>query len=63
LDFTFVIVLIVLKAIADELKHQFGIQPNDLALDAMSKMIENTLYEIDNKHIESIKKSKYSYIT
>jgi predicted membrane chloride channel (bestrophin family) len=40
LDFTFVIVLIVLKTIADELKHQFGIQPNDLALDAMSKMIE-----------------------
>jgi hypothetical protein len=42
LDFTFVIVLIVLKAIADELEHQFGIQPNDLALDAMSAMIENT---------------------
>jgi predicted membrane chloride channel (bestrophin family) len=28
------------------LKHQFGIQPNDLALDAISSMIKNTLSEI-----------------
>jgi putative membrane protein len=55
LDFTFVIVFIVLKTIADELKHQFGIQPNDLALDAMSAMIENTLSEI-HKNILSLLK-------
>jgi putative membrane protein len=48
--------------IADELEDPFGIL-NDLALDAMSAMIENTLSEIDNKHIEPIKKSKYYYIT
>jgi putative membrane protein len=44
-----------LEAIADELEDLFGIQPNDLALDAMSAMIENTLSEIHNKHIEPIK--------
>jgi predicted membrane chloride channel (bestrophin family) len=44
-----------LKSIADELEDLFGIQPNDLALDAMSAMIENTLSEIHNKHIEPIK--------
>jgi putative membrane protein len=52
-----------LEAIADELEDLFGIQPNDLALDAMSAMIENTLSEIHNKHIEPIKKSKYYYVT
>jgi predicted membrane chloride channel (bestrophin family) len=42
----FVIVFIAytlwLSTIADELEDLFGIQPNDLALDAMSAMIENT---------------------
>jgi putative membrane protein len=46
-DFAFVIVFIAYyfcgsKAIADELEDPFGIEPNDLALDAMSAMIENT---------------------
>lgn len=40
---------VALEAIADELEDPFGLQPNDLALDAMSKMIENTLLEIDNR--------------
>jgi predicted membrane chloride channel (bestrophin family) len=34
----------------------FGIQPNDLALDAMSAMIENTLSEI-HKNILSLLKN------
>jgi putative membrane protein len=54
---------VALEAFADELEDLFGIQPNDLALDAMSAMIENTLSETDNKHIEPIKKSKYYYVT
>ncbi|MBG6111316.1 putative membrane protein [Flavobacterium sp. CG_23.5] len=54
---------VALEAIADELEDPFGIQPNDLALDAMSAMIESTLSEIDNQYIEPIKKSKYYYIT
>lgn len=54
---------VALEAIADELEDPFGIEPNDLALDAMSEMIENTLSEIDNKHIEPIEKSRHYYIT
>lgn len=54
---------VALEAIADELEDPFGIEPNDLALDAMSAMIENTLAEIDNKRIEPIEKPKYFYIT
>jgi putative membrane protein len=54
---------VALEAIADELEDPFGIEPNDLALDAMSAMIENTLAEIDNKSIEPIEKPKYFYIT
>lgn len=42
---------VALEAIADELEDPFGIQPNDLALQTMSEMIENTLSEIDNHKI------------
>ena len=38
---------VALEAIADELEDPFGIQPNDLALEAMSEMIEKTLAEIE----------------
>jgi putative membrane protein len=53
---------VALEAIADELEEPFGIQPNDLALEAMSEMIENTLAEIDNNKIESITPSNNYYI-
>lgn len=53
---------VALEAIADELEEPFGIQPNDLALEAMSEMIENTLAEINNKQIQPIKPSKEYYI-
>lgn len=53
---------VALEAIADELEEPFGIQPNDLALEAMSEMIENTLAEINNKQIQPITPSKEYYI-
>ena len=53
---------VALEAIADELEDPFGIQPNDLALETMSEMIENTLAEIDNKKIEAIPPSKSYYV-
>lgn len=53
---------VALEAIADELEEPFGIQPNDLALEAMSEMIENTLSEINNKQIQPIKPSIEYYI-
>lgn len=53
---------VALEAIADELEDPFGIQPNDLALEAMSEMIENTLAEIDNKKIEAIPPPNSYYI-
>lgn len=53
---------VALEAIADELEEPFGTQPNDLALETMANMIENTLSEIDNKKIEVIVPSKDYYI-
>jgi putative membrane protein len=53
---------VALEAIADELEDPFGVQPNDLALEAMAAMIENTLAEIDNKTIEAIPAPKEYYI-
>ncbi len=54
---------VALEAIADELEDPFGLQPNDLALDAMSQMIENTLLEIDNRPAYHNQKIKDYYIT
>lgn len=42
---------VAFEAIADELEEPFGIEPNDLALNAMCKMIETTLLEIAGKPI------------
>ncbi len=54
---------VALEAIADELEDPFGLQPNDLALDAMSQMIENTLLELNNKKMLTIEKPKDYFIT
>jgi putative membrane protein len=40
---------VALEAIADEIEEPFGIEPNDLALNAMSLMIETTLLEMIGK--------------
>jgi putative membrane protein len=40
---------LALEAIADEIEEPFGTAPNDLALNAMSKMIEATLLEMAGK--------------
>jgi putative membrane protein len=53
---------VALEAIADELEDPFGIQPNDLALEAMAEMIEKTLAEIDNEKIAAIPPPKSYYI-
>ncbi|GAC1314392.1 MAG: bestrophin family ion channel [Mucilaginibacter sp.] len=37
---------VALEAIADEIEEPFGTEPNDLALNDMARMIENTLLEI-----------------
>ncbi|WP_306350065.1 bestrophin family protein [Flavobacterium sp. '19STA2R22 D10 B1'] len=52
-----------LEAIADELEDPFGTQPNDLALDAMSEMIENTLAELDDQKISVVQKKQNYFIT
>lgn len=54
---------VAIEAIADELEDPFGTQPNDLALDAMSQMIENTLLEINDKKITTQNNSNDYYIT
>ena len=42
---------IALEAIADELEEPFGIEPNDLALNSLCKMIENTLLEMSGREL------------
>lgn len=54
---------VALEAIADELENPFGLQPNDLALDAMSEMIENTLLELNDKKINPVSHHNNYFIT
>lgn len=54
---------VALEAIADELENPFGLQPNDLALDAMSQMIENTLLELTGQKVTPIQKTSNYCIT
>lgn len=54
---------VALEAIADELENPFGLQPNDLALDTMSQMIENTLLELNGKKVTPVSHSNTYYIT
>jgi putative membrane protein len=42
---------IALEAIADELEDPFGTEPNDLALNSLCKMIENTLLEMSGREM------------
>ncbi|MDF2430436.1 MAG: ion channel-forming bestrophin family protein [Mucilaginibacter sp.] len=43
---------VALEAIADEIEEPFGTEPNDLALNEMSRMIENTLLEIADQPLK-----------
>lgn len=54
---------VALEAIADELEDPFGLQPNDLALDAMSQMIENTILELNDKKMIPVESPKNYFIT
>nr|WP_199079578.1 bestrophin family ion channel [Pedobacter sp. ASV19] len=49
---------VALEAIADEIEEPFGLESNDLALNAMSKMIENTLLEINGQQLGPIPQEK-----
>ena len=40
---------VALEAIADELETPFGVAPNDLALDAICRNLENSLLEMDDR--------------
>jgi putative membrane protein len=44
---------IALEAIADELEEPFGLEPNDLALNSLCHMIENTLLEMSQRALIS----------
>lgn len=51
-----------LEALADELEEPFGLAQNDLALDAMSQTIENTLREMNGEVIK-VKAPSGDYLT
>jgi putative membrane protein len=40
---------VALEALADQIEEPFGMEPNDLALDAISKTIENSLHEMNGE--------------
>lgn len=40
---------VALEAVADELEDPFGLEPNDLALNSLCSMIENTLLELTDR--------------
>jgi putative membrane protein len=44
---------VALEAVADELENPFGTEANDLALQALSEMIENTLLEMSGKQLRT----------
>ncbi|ALL07335.1 hypothetical protein AQ505_18690 [Pedobacter sp. PACM 27299] len=48
---------VALEAIADEIEEPFGTEPNDLALNAMTSMIETTLLEMGGKAVPAASQS------
>jgi len=51
---------VALEAVADELEDPFGFDPNDLALNSLCSMIENTLLELtDREIIKPVSEKKY----
>lgn len=54
---------VALEAIADELENPFGLQPNDLALDTMARIIENTLLELNDRKTNPIQNPNHYCIT
>jgi putative membrane protein len=44
---------VALEAVADELEDPFGLEPNDLALNSLCHMIENTLLEMSGREIKN----------
>lgn len=47
---------VAFEAIADEIEEPFGAEANDLALNSMSEMIEDTIQEIAGKPISKTPK-------
>lgn len=43
---------VAFEAIADEIEEPFGLEANDLALNGMSRMIEETIFEMAGKSVE-----------
>lgn len=53
---------VALEAIADEIADPFGTEPNDLALNAMSEMIESTLLELAEQPLPATNQSAHWYL-
>jgi putative membrane protein len=49
---------VALEAVADELEDPFGLEPNDLALNTLCAMIENTLREMQGKPLLPVPQHK-----
>ena len=53
---------VAFEAIADEIEEPFGTEANDLALNTMSVMIEETIHEMGGEHITASEKVKQTII-
>jgi putative membrane protein len=51
-----------LDAIVNEIEEPFGVEPNDLSLNAISSMIETTLREMAGEEVETIKEGKTGFM-
>ena len=54
---------VALEALADEIEEPFGLAPNDLALDTMSRTIERTLHEMNGEVLVKDDKPANYFIT
>lgn len=54
---------VALEALADEIEEPFGMAPNDLALDTMSRTIERTLHEMNGELLQKEDKPANYFIT
>ena len=51
-----------LRAIADEIEEPFGTEANDLALNSMCIVIDETIHELAGEHIPTSQKSTQTII-
>lgn len=53
---------VAFEAIADEIEEPFGTEANDLALNSMCIVIDETIHELAGEHVDVLQKTKQTII-